>query len=124
MVGGDRDDQGRLADLQDADSVTRSDSPHPMGLRSDLRDDIGDDLGGRRVCGIFKPENLPSTVVVANRADESHHGPCRLMAYQFFVFGEQDRLIRERGTHHERHRFSTSGVPCGSESSCRPDNLP
>jgi hypothetical protein len=26
-----------------------------------------------------------------------------LMAYQFLVFGEPDRLIRQRGTHYQRH---------------------
>jgi hypothetical protein len=41
--------------------------------------------------------------VVANHADESHDGSRRLMAYQFLVFGEPDRLIRQRGTHYQRH---------------------
>ena len=100
MVGGDRGYQGGLADLQDADPVAGRNSPHPVGLGGDLGHHIDDDLGGRRVRGIFKLHHLTSAVVVANRADEPHDGSRRLMAHQFLVFGQQDRLIGQRGTHH------------------------
>ena len=53
-------------------------------------------------------QHLPPAVVVANRADESHDGSRRVMAHQFLVFGQQDRLIRQRGAHHPGDRRATT----------------
>jgi hypothetical protein len=41
--------------------------------------------------------------VVADHADEPHDGSGGLVAHQFLVFGKRNRLIRQRGTHYQRH---------------------
>jgi molybdopterin molybdotransferase len=102
MVSGDRDDQRRLADLQDADPMAGGDRSHPGRLRGDVGHHLGEDTGGRRVRGVFKLAHLTPVVVVANHADESHDGARRLVAYQLLVLGKQDRLIRQLGTHDTR----------------------
>ena len=55
--------------------------------------------------------HVASVVVVANHADEPHDGSRRLMAHQLLVFGKQNRLIRQRGTHDQRHRRLQDGHP-------------
>ena len=119
MIGGDRGDQRRLADLQDANPVTGRNGPRPGRLRRDLCDDFGDDIGGRRVGGIFQLHHLASVVVVANHPDEPHNGSRRLMAHQFLVFGQQDRLIRQRGTNYQApHDYQLYLLtPCGRSRS-------
>ena len=102
MVGGDRGDQRRLADLQDTDPVAGRNGPRPGGLRGDVGHHFGDDVGGRRVRGILKLHHLAPVVVVANHPDEPHDGSRRLMAHQLLVFSKRNRLIRQRGTHYQR----------------------
>ena len=103
MVGGDCGDQRRLADLQDTDAVAGRNGPRSGGLRCDLGHRFGDDVGSRRVRGLLQLHHLGPVVVVANHPDEPDDRSRRLMAHQLLVFSKRDRLIRQHGTHYQRH---------------------
>ena len=108
MVGGDRHDQGGLANVQHADPVAGRNRPHSNRFGGDVGHHLGDDIGGRRVRGILQLQHVPPAVVVANRTDKSHDSSRRMMAHQFLVFGQHDRLVRQRGAHHPGNRRATT----------------
>ena len=45
--------------------------------------------------------------IPAGRTDKSHDSSRRMMAHQFLVFGQQDRLVRQSGAHHPGNRRAT-----------------
>ena len=100
MIGSDGGDQGRLADLQNADPMACGYGPCPGRLRGDLGYYFSQDVGSRRVRGVLQLHHEAPAVVVANHSDEPHDGSGCLMAHQFLVFGEKNRLIRQPGAHY------------------------
>ncbi len=114
MVGGHRNHQGRLADLQDADPVAGRDGAHPGGPRGYLAHHPGKDLCGRRVRRIFQPHYPASAVVVADHAVKADDGAGRFMAHQVLVLGEGDRLVGQGGPQDQCHRWWSSPANCSS----------
>jgi hypothetical protein len=72
----------------------------PRRLRGDLGHYFSQDGSGQRVRGVLHSHHVAPAVVVANHSDEPHDGSSCLMADQFLVFGEKNRLIRQSGTHY------------------------
>src|SRR5271156_331764 len=54
--------------------------------------------------GVFQSQYLTSAVVVADHAREPNDCACGLVGYQVLVFGQQDRLVSQRGAQYQRHR--------------------
>src|SRR5262245_53151479 len=55
--------------------------------------------------GVLQPHHSPAAVMVANHADEADDGPGRLVAYQFFMLCQRDRLLGHRRAQDDRHRW-------------------
>jgi len=100
MIGSDGGDQSRLADLQNADPMASRYRPCPGRLRGDLGYYFSQDVGSRRVRGVHQSHHVAPAVVVANHSDEPHDSSGCLMAHQFLVFGEKNRLIRQPRAHY------------------------
>src|SRR5579884_3559847 len=66
--------------------------------------------------GILQPQHLPVAVVVTDHADKTHHRARSLMADQFLVFGQNDRLFSEGRAHYFRHHSSIPAPPASSSS--------
>ena len=100
MIGSDGGNQGRLADLQNADPMASGDGPCPGRLRGDLGYYFSQDVDRRRVRGVLQSHHMAPAVVVAHHSDEPYDGSGCLMAHQFLVFGEKNRLICQSGAHY------------------------